>query len=175
MKYRLWGKLEFVLWLSVLTTSPLGAGDSRRFLNRSIYVPVEFKLCEHLTQGILYIGDLAVAMMPTERVFQFTYYPDLHRLEPEATEVRIEGVDLAGTPFTARLAISPRGIFSSKERIDLDMENQLKKFSYKIDIRYQRTSLVVRCDGSCTKQKAGGGAKNPAGGIVDDDVTPQPR
>ena len=112
--------------------------------------------------------------MPTQRIFQFTYYPALDRIEPEVTEVRIEGTDCEGAPFLARLAVSPTGIYSSKERIDLDMMNQLKKLSYKIDVRYHWTRLVVRCGGSCGNRKAGGGeAQPPTGTVVDDDVKPE--
>jgi hypothetical protein len=70
-----------------------------------------------------------------------------------------------------RLAITPKGIFSAKEWTDLDMTNQLKKFNYKIDVRYQRISLVVSCDGSCTKRKPGG-ANVSTGEVTDNDVKP---
>lgn len=98
-----------------------------------------------------------MAPMPTERIFQFTYYPALHRLAPEATTIRIEGVDSEGTPFLARLSVSPREIASSHERIDLNMMKQLEKLRYKIDVHYKRISLLVRCDGSCGKREPTGG------------------
>ncbi len=157
MKNRVLGKLGVVLFVFALAATAYGAGSKRRPLNRSIYVPVAFKLCEHLTQGILYIGDMAVAPVPTERIFQFTYYPALHRFAPEVTQVRIQGTGSEGSPFLARLAVSPLEITSSNERIDLNMTKQLEKFDYKIDVRYKRIELLVRCDSSCGKRESGGG------------------
>ena len=50
---------------ALLATSPASAGK-RRLLNRSLYLPVTFTLCEHLEKAIVYQSDQLVAReMPT--------------------------------------------------------------------------------------------------------------
>ena len=63
--------------LGVMVSSLAGAEQKRQLLNRSIYMPVEFRLCEHLDSAIFYENDLPTSTMPAKRIFQFTYYPDL--------------------------------------------------------------------------------------------------
>jgi hypothetical protein len=137
-----------IAFTALATSTPL-EGAKRKLLNRSIYVPVHFRLCEHLRNGILYIGEQAVAHLPTERVFQFTYYPSLQRIAPEAVDVRIDAIDQEGNPIVARLAITPKGIWTAHEHVDLDFEKHLKKLSYKIDTRYDKVDLLIRCGQSC--------------------------
>jgi hypothetical protein len=117
---------------------------------RSLYLPVAFRTCEHLTGATLFIGDQPVGPLPTERTFVFTYYPNLKRVEPAFTEVRIEGV-LAedGTPFIGRLAVDPSAISTADERIDLDFEDVSKQLSYRIDVRYDPVRVMVRCKPTC--------------------------
>lgn len=169
MNNRLSERAAVVFSLLLLVPSASLEGGKRQLINRSIYVPVSFRLCEHLAEGVLYLGDQAVAPLPTQRIFQFTIYPDLRRLAPEMTEVRIKGVDVQGTDFVARLVVSPQAIYTANEQIDLDMDNQLKKFSYKIDVRYKTTAIVLRCNGSCPGQdRDPGTTTTTAGDIVDD-------
>ena len=52
-----------------MATTALAEDDKSKFLTRSIYVPVEFKLCEHLENAVLYQGELAVSLMPAKRIF----------------------------------------------------------------------------------------------------------
>ena len=40
--------------LGVMVSSLAGAEQKRQLLNRSIYMPVEFRLCEHLDSAIFY-------------------------------------------------------------------------------------------------------------------------
>lgn len=131
----------FVLFIGI-TESQAG---KQKYLNRSFYVPVHFRLCEHLDQGVLYVGDSAVAHLPTERVFQFTYYPSLNRLEPPVTDVRVEAVNLDGNPVSVPLAVSPRAIGTPDRAIDLDLKKHLKKLGYKIDVRYKEVKLLIQC------------------------------
>ncbi|HLE19996.1 MAG TPA: hypothetical protein VJB88_02650 [Vicinamibacteria bacterium] len=154
MKTRIgrFGSFGFLLASVVLAVSgSVMAKDGKR-LNRSLYVPIAFRSCEHLTKATLYIGDQPVASLPTERVFLFTYYPDLKRLEPAVTEIRIEGVRSDdATPFIGRLAVDPTAIYSAEERIELDFERAKKQLSYRIDSRYQKVSVLVRCSAECGK------------------------
>jgi hypothetical protein len=140
--------LACIVFTALATSTPLHAGKSR-LLNRSIYVPVQFRLCEHLTSGVLYIREQAVAHLPAERVFQFTYYPSLHRIAPDSVDVRIDAIDQEGHPITARLAVTPSGIWTAHEHIDFDFNKHLKKLSYKIDTRYDKVDLLIRCGHWC--------------------------
>jgi hypothetical protein len=133
----------------MLATVPLLEGAEKELLNRSIYVPVHFRLCEHMVKGVLYIGDQAVAHLPTERIFQFTYYPSLKRVAPETIPIRIEALDIEGNPVVARMAIGPDGITTAYEHVEFDLSKQLKKLSYKIDVHYQHVRLLVRCGRWC--------------------------
>ncbi len=117
----------------------------KRVLNRSIYIPIQFRLCEHLSSGVLYINDQAVAHLPTDRVFQFTYYPELHRLEPAEILVRIEGIDTEGRPTKVHLGITPNEIRTPQRAIDLDLDRYLKKFRYKLDVRHEKVLLKIQC------------------------------
>ena len=134
---------------AVLTTSTPLEGGKRKPLNRSIYIPVEFRLCDHLKNGVLYIGEQAIAHLPTDRVFQFTYYPSLHRIAPESIDVRIDAIDQEGNPIVARLAVTPSGIWTAHEHVELDMNKHMKKLSYKIDTRYDKVDLLIRCGRWC--------------------------
>ena len=121
------------------------AGESK--LTRSLYVPVAFRTCEHLVGATLFIGEQPVAKLPTERIFLFTYYPNLKRIEPAFTELRIEGVRTDdGSPFIGRLAVDPTAISTAKERIDLDFDRAKQQLAYRIDVRYEKVNVVVRCE-----------------------------
>lgn len=149
MNARLRSLFLFSLFALVATTA-LAEDDKSKFLTRSIYVPVEFKLCEHLENAVLYQGDQAVSLMPAKRIFQFTYYPHLERVEPERSEVRVEGTRINGEKFTGRLAVTPWGIFTANQRIDLDLKKQLARMRYKLDVRYKTRTLTMRCSDSCS-------------------------
>ena len=139
----------FSLFALVATTA-LAEDDKSKFLPRSIYVPVEFKLCEHLEHAVLYQGEQAVSLMPAKRIFQFTYYPHLERIEPERSQVRVEGTRVNGEKFIGRLAVTPWGIFTASEQIDLDLKKQLARMKYKLDVRYKTRRLTIRCGSACS-------------------------
>ena len=129
------------------TGSVLAGGES---IPRSIYVPVAFRTCEHLTGASLFIADQAVGALPTERIFVFTYYPHLKRLEPQFNELRVEGVRSEdATPFIGYLAVAASAISTATERIELDFERIKQQLTYRIDGRYEKIHVVVRCDGDC--------------------------
>lgn len=136
---------------ALVATMALAEDDKGKLLTRSIYVPIEFKLCEHLENAVLYQSDQAVGVMPAKRIFQFTYYPDLERIEPERTQIRVEGTRINGEKFVGRLAVTPWGIFTANEQIDLDLDKQLARMRYKLDVRYKTRRLTIRCDDSCAR------------------------
>lgn len=141
--------LFLVSILAIVATSALAQEDKSKFLTRSIYVPVEFKLCEHLKAAVLYQGEQAVSLMPAKRIFQFTYYPKLERIEPTRTDLRIEGTRTDGEHFVGKLAVTPWGIFTADEQIELDFKKQLSRMKYKLDVRYKQRTLTLRCDSTC--------------------------
>jgi hypothetical protein len=145
--------LILIAFVVLASPTPL-RGAKPKALNRSLYVPVNIRLCEHLKSGVLYIGEQAVAHLPTSRVFQFTYYPALERLAPEAVQLRIEAIDQEGNPIVARLAITPKAIWTANEQVELDFAKHLNKLRYKIDTRYDEVDLLIRCGQWC---RSGGG------------------
>lgn len=128
---------------------PTAAKSKSKTLTRSLYLPVEIRFCSHLDTAILYIDDQLAGKMPGERIFQFTYYPELERLVPEVLELRLEGERTNGEPFLARLAVTPLGIYTADRKIKLDTEESFAKFQYKIDVRHEKVTVRLRCDSSC--------------------------
>lgn len=145
--------LVVIALVALGATSVLAEEDKSKFLTRSIYVPINFRLCEHLDDAILYQGEQAVSLMPAKRIFQFTYYPHLERIEPTKTDLRVEGVRSDGEAFTGRLAVTPWGIFTADREIELDLEKQLTRMKYKIDVRYRQRTLTMRCNDTCSREK----------------------
>lgn len=130
-----------------------GKPDKAHLLTRSIYVPVEIKLCDHLRDAVLYQDEQAVSLLPAKRIFQFTYYPGLSRIEPGKTDLRVEGHRADGSDFVGRLAVTPWGVFTANRKIPLDMDKQLEKMRFKLDVRYQPVSLKMRCADSCGREE----------------------
>ena len=123
-----------------------------KFLNRSIYMPFEFVLCEHLEKAVLYQDDQPVSAMPARRVFQFTYYPGLERMLPEHVQVRVEGSYAGGgEPFVAKLAITPDGIHTAHHVKGLDTGEKLLKQRHKIDMRLEPRTLQLKCERFCKR------------------------
>lgn len=156
---RLMGKsalLAVGLWLVAPRSSEAkdAKPDKSHLLTRSIYLPVEIKLCEHLRDAVLYQDEQAVSLLPAKRIFQFTYYPGLSRIEPLRTDLRVEGHRADGSDFVGRLAVTPWGVFTASHKIQLDMDKQLEKMRFKLDVRYQLVSLKMRCADSCGREEA---------------------
>lgn len=142
--------LAFVL-TAVVASASSEPDDADNLLPRSFYVPIEFELCEHLHEAVLYQGGQAVSHMPAKRIFQFTYYPKLGRVEPVRTDVEVAGVRDDGEEFLAKLAVTPWGVFTANRKIDLDLDSQLDRMKYKIDVRYEPMPLKLRCSDSCER------------------------
>ena len=141
----------FSLAVLVILACSLSRGGVGEPLNRSIYVPVSFGVCEHLSDAILYVEDQRVGYLPSRRIFQFTYYPSLKRMAPEATQIRVEGYRDDGSAFLARLAVTAGGIYSANRQIELHIKKQLEKLRYKIDVRYKQFDLLLQCDTVCRR------------------------
>ena len=139
--------------LAILFAAPLESRDEEldkaKLLTRSIYVPVRFELCDHLRDGVLYEGESPLGVLPVKRIFQFTYYPQLERVEPLRADVRIEGTRDDGTSFVGRLAVTPSGIYSANSEVALDLGAQLRRLRHRLDVRYDVVELRLRCDDSC--------------------------
>lgn len=135
----------------LLSLLAVGSTQAEEYRNRSLYVPVEFKLCEHLDNALLYRHDDSeiLGRVPSRRIFQFTYYPDLRRVEPSVIQLRVEGERHDGSPFVGRLAVGPRGIYIGSKTIELDFARQLRLMKHKLDVRYKSTTLRFRCKDSC--------------------------
>jgi hypothetical protein len=141
-----------LLFAMLVALAPKPAEAERRPLNRSIYVPVLFRLCPHLDKGELYQEDQIVGVLPSERIFQFTYYPDLRRIEPEAVQMRVVGNYVeGGEPFVGRIALTSAGIHTAAEHIPFDLTKDLEKLRYRLDVHLQRVALEIRCKTLCSR------------------------
>ena len=147
--------LLVALWLVAPPSSEAkdAKPDKANLLTRSLYLPVEIALCDHLRDAVLYQDDQAVSVLPAKRIFQFTYYPGLSRIEPMRTDLRVEGHRADGSDFVGRLAVTPWGVFTASRKIELDMNKQLEKMRFKLDVRYKPVFLKMRCTDSCGRDE----------------------
>ena len=151
MGSRVNSSLSFVALALLISAS--AAPAKPRPLNRSIYLPVEFTLCEHLDHAVLYQDDTPISAMPAKRVFQFTYYPDLAQMLPAAVQVRVEGTYVdGGEPFVAKLAVTPTGVHTTHRTMDVETGKSVQKQqSHKIDIRLEPRLFKLACPRFCRK------------------------
>jgi hypothetical protein len=154
---RRFGKSALLAAIWVLASSTTEAKDAKqekaKLLTRSIYLPVQIDLCAHLRDAVLYQDEQAVGLLPAKRIFQFTYYPELSRIEPLKTDLRVQGHRDDGSEFVGRLAVTPWGVFTASHKIPLDMDKQLEKLRFKLDVRYRPVSLKMRCADSCEREQ----------------------
>jgi hypothetical protein len=127
---RILGKSALLVALCLVAPPSSEAKDAKpdkaNLLTRSIYVPVEIALCEHLRDAVLYQDEQAVSLLPAKRIFQFTYYPGLSRIEPLKTDLRVEGHRTDGSDFVGRLAVT-WGVFTASHKVQLDMNKQPRR------------------------------------------------
>lgn len=126
------------------------AASEEPALNRSLYVPVRFAPCEHLEHAVLYRGDDPIRELPGTHVFQFTYYPNLSRLEPQFERVRIEG-EHEGTDFRSEIVVTPASVYIGKKKIDLDLDGQIERLKHSIDARHETVELSLKCGTHCRR------------------------
>ncbi len=115
-------------------------------LSRSLYVPVELRVCEHLEGAVLYRGDEPLRTLPGKQVFQFTFFPGLNRIEPDFERVRVEGEG-----FRTELIITPASVYIGNKKIDLDVEGQLTRLRHHVDSRHETVKLTLRCSQACSR------------------------
>jgi hypothetical protein len=122
-----------------------------RFLTRSLHVPIQFDVCEHIQNAVLYEGEQAVALLPNKRIYQFTYYPSLQRMEPRVIQIRVEGTYVDGNePFIAQLAITPDGVHAAHKQMLKDVSKEMKKFRFKRDVHRELMALKLHCKSICS-------------------------
>jgi hypothetical protein len=134
--------------ISLLGVLLLAASDGVA-LNRSLYVPVELRVCEHLHGAVLYRDDEPLRSLPGKQVFQFTFFPALNRIEPELDRVRVEGEG-----FSMELIVTPASVYVGNKRIDLDVEEQLARLRKHVDFRHETVRLTIRCGETCSRTAA---------------------
>jgi hypothetical protein len=142
-----------ILWLfvgSLLFSVPQMAQGADA-LNRSFYVPVQIELCDHLSQAVLYRGEEAIRPLPGKQVFQFTYYPSLHRIVPEVERIHIKALRDSGESFQMELVVTSSAVYIGNKCIHLDLQKQLGRLRTNIDVHYRPVILRIACGESCTR------------------------
>ena len=151
MRFGSYALLSIVLTIVLFPEDSEGA--DKKFLNRSIYVPVTFVVCEHLGDAFYYESEQLTSTVPASRTFQFTYYPNLEKLLPAAVQVGVEGrYRDTNEPFVARVAVTPEAFVTADGRRPFDIEKNLKKLRHKIDVRHERVALRLACDRFCSRR-----------------------
>jgi hypothetical protein len=115
-------------------------------LSRSMYVPLELRVCEHLRGATLYRDDEPLRSLPGKQVFQFTFFPALNRIEPELERVRVEGEG-----FRTELIVTPATVYVGNRKIDLDVDGQLARLRHHVDSRHETVKLTLRCGDACVR------------------------
>ena len=115
-------------------------------LSRSLYVPLEIRVCEHLRGATLYRGDEPLRVLPGKQVFQFTFFPALNRIEPELERVRVEGEG-----FRTEVIVTPASVYVGNRKIDLDVDGQLARLRNHVDARHETVKLTLRCGDACAR------------------------
>jgi hypothetical protein len=115
-------------------------------LSRSLYVPIEIRICEHLQGAVLYRDSEPLRNLPGKQVFQFTFFPALNRIEPELERVRVEGES-----FRTELIITPASVYVGNKKIDLDLEGQMEGLRRHADSRHETVKLTLRCSQACSR------------------------
>jgi hypothetical protein len=116
-------------------------------VSRSMYVPVEIRVCDHIRGAVLYRDDQVLRSLPGKQVFQFTFFPALNRIEPELERVRVEGEG-----FRTELIVTPATVYVGNRKIDLDISAQLGRLRRRVDARHETVKLTLRCPDACARE-----------------------
>lgn len=125
--------------------------DSGKALNRSIYVPIELNVCEHIEEATLYRDGTRIRSLPGRQTVQFTVYGDSKRLRPELDVFHVTGKEKSGRDFEVKLTVTPADVFVANSHIDLHAEEQLKKRGHNVDIRYDPVKVHLNCRDFCPR------------------------
>ena len=139
--------------LATLAWASPGVGAPEA-LNRSIYVPIELELCEHITDAALYQDEMRVRSLPGDQIVQFTFYPDLKRLLPEQGVFHVKGKESSGRDFDVMLTVTPADVFVANHHIDLHPEEYMKDLGHKVDIHYHPVTVKLNCRDFCPLREA---------------------
>jgi hypothetical protein len=112
-------------------------------LNRSIYVPVQISLDGEFKHAVLYRGDEALRPLPGKQVFQFTYYPNLRKLVPEAQELHVIAYRKDGTSVDVGLVVTSCTVYFGDKSVALDMKKMLKQLRHRVDYHYDPVKLTL--------------------------------
>lgn len=149
------GSLLLISVVSILVGSSTLAAQRELNRARSIYVPVRFEACEHVSDVRLTVtGDPQVFTLG-RRIFMFTYYPELDAVLPELTEVWIEGeaaTEEGSRPIRTNLVVTPERIMTSGDELERgtdEIETQLRR---RMDVRLPETPIRIKCEDSCPRR-----------------------
>jgi hypothetical protein len=120
-------------------------------LNRSIYIPIEIELCEHLRHGVLYRGDDAIRPLPGRQTFQFTYYPSLHRLVPETERLIVKAVDDDGELLEVEIVVTSSAVYIGNKCLHMKLQKQMNRLRARVDVRYDTVKLKIVCNKHCSR------------------------
>jgi hypothetical protein len=134
-------------WVFLLQSAAL-AEDA---LNRSIYIPIEIELCEHLQHGVLYRGNEAIRPLPGRQTFQFTYYPSLHRIVPETEHLAVKAVDGDGEPLEVELVVTSSAVYVGSQCVHMKLQKQMNRLRTRVDVRYDTVKLKIVCSKHCSR------------------------
>lgn len=146
------GQIAGIMGLAALAISTPGASKDNldQALSRSIYVPVQLKVCEHLKGSILYRGEEPLTELPGTHVFQFTFFPRLKRIVPELERVRVQGRDGEENVRT-EMVVTPATVYVGDKKIDLDLDKEMRELRRHIDVRHEPVIITLRCAHACGK------------------------
>ena len=128
----------------VFSVAEIASGADK--LNRSIYVPVQISLGSEFTNAVLFRGDEALRSLPGKQVFQFTYYPNLRKLVPEAEELHIIAYRDDGTSVDVGLVVTSCTVYIGDKSVALDMKKMLKHLRHRVDYHYEPVKLTLAGD-----------------------------
>ena len=99
-----------VFLLASIASTPLAAKSKKKLLNRSIYMPIDFELCEHLAEGTSTRTTASCPRCPQGVCSSSRITPTVRSSCPSKVRVRVEGNYLADDePFTAELSVNGAG------------------------------------------------------------------
>lgn len=149
--------------------TPGAAEEEPEVLPRSIYVPVRFEVASCLRDVVVRTdeGDIR-AVAPGRLVSQFTFYgsqagsnPEWERLVVEGWVEGTESEDGGPERFRAGIVITPASIYIGEKRLDLELEDRMRWFRWRTDLRFPERTLRLRPPGKCDKNVTATGRRRP--------------
>jgi hypothetical protein len=145
-------RIMFIVPILVFLLQSTGLSADK--LNRSIYIPIEIELCEHLQDGVLYRGDEAIRPLPGRQTFQFTYYPSLHRLVPETERLIVKAVDEDGELLEVELVVTSSAVYIGNKCVSMKLQKQMNRLRARVDVRYDTVKLKIICNKHCSRPES---------------------